>query len=370
MEFDVAGFVERAVGEIRECCRGARCVLAAVSGGVDSVTSALLARLALGDVVRAVFMDTGFMRLGEGERVRRLLAGLLDVEVVVRSGRFYESVMGLEDAERKRVAFRDAFYRVLGELVSYYGCDYLVQGTIKADVVETIGGVKTQHNVLTEELQRAYGVRVVEPLRELYKREVREVARYLGVPAEVVDKQPFPGPGLLIRTVGRFTLEKLEVVRRATEVVESMLEGLGASQYFAAAWELELGDEEVVCLEPGRCVRLQRFRVLATGVRGGRRVYRPVALLRDYPQLSPGELSELVERAGISRFVIPVAERGRGRYFVSVRAVRTEDYLTADVVTPPREMLEEVGRRLLEIEGVGAVGFDVTSKPPATIEYE
>ena len=368
--FDVAEFVERAVGEIRELCGGARCVLAAVSGGVDSVTSAVIARLALGDVVRAVFIDTGFMRLGEGERVRRLLAGLLDVEVVDRSWRFYDSILGLEGAEQKRVAFRDTFYRVLGELIKQYGCDYLVQGTIKADVVETVGGVKTQHNVLTEELQRSYGVRVVEPLRELYKREVREVARYLGIPNEIAGKQPFPGPGLLVRTVGRFTLEKLDVVRRATEVVESALKDLGASQYFAAAWELELGDEEVVCLEPGRCARFQKFKVLATGVKEGRRVYKPVAILRDYPQLSPGELAELVERVGVSRFVVPVAEGGRGGYFVSVRAVKTEDYLTADVVTPPRELLEEVGRRLLEVEGVGAVGFDVTPKPPATIEYE
>jgi len=368
--FDVVGFVERAVKEVRELCRGARCVLAAVSGGVDSVTSAVLARLALGDVVRAVFIDTGFMRLGEGERVRKLLAGLLDVEVVDRSRRFYESILELEDAERKRVAFRDTFYRVLGELVSYYGCDYLVQGTIKADVVETVGGVKTQHNVLTEELQRSYGVKVVEPLRELYKREVREVAKYLGIPSEIVNKQPFPGPGLLVRTVGRFTLEKLDVVRRATEVAESLLKSLGASQYFAAAWELELGDEEVVCLQPERCAKFQPFKVLATGVKEGRRVYKPVALLRDYSQLSPGELAELVEKAGISRFVIPVAEGSGGRYFISVRAVKTEDYLTADVVTPPRELLEEVGRRLLEIEGVGAVGFDITPKPPATIEYE
>jgi GMP synthase (glutamine-hydrolysing) len=367
---DVARFVENAIKEIRDSCGGAGCVLAAVSGGVDSVTSAVLAKKALGDVVRTVFIDTGFMRVREGEKVRRLLAGLLDVELVDRSQQFYSSLLGLEDAEQKRLVFRDTFYKVLGELVSSYGCDYLVQGTIKADVVETVGGVKTQHNVLSEELQRNYGVKVVEPLRELYKNEVREVARYLGIPNEIVARQPFPGPGLLVRTVGRFTLEKLEVVRRATEVVEALLRDVGASQYFAAAWELELGAEREVCLQHRRCVRVQLLRVLATGVRDGRRVYRPVALLRESPDLSPSELAELADRAGVSRFTLLVSEGGSGRYFVSVRAVRTEDFMTADVVLPPRGLLEEVARRLLEIEGVAAVGFDITPKPPATIEYE
>jgi len=367
---DVARFVESTLKELRESYGRARSVLAAVSGGVDSVTSAVLARMALGDIVRVVFIDTGFMRAGEGERVKKLLTGLLDVELVDRSQRFYSSLLGLEDAEQKRLVFRDVFYRVLGELVSSYGCDYLVQGTIKADIVETVGKVKTQHNVLTEELQKTYGVKVIEPLRDLYKNEVREVARYLGIPKEIVERQPFPGPGLLVRTVGRFTLDKLEVVRRATEVVESLLEGVGASQYFAAAWELELGTEREVCLRPGRCVRARFFKVPATGVMEGRRVYKPVALLREYPELSAEELTEMVNKVNASRFVLLLSEGGRGKYFVSVRAVRTEDFITAEVVYPPKNLLEEIARKLLEIEGVAAVGFDITPKPPATIEYE
>lgn len=367
---DVAMFVESTLKELRKNYGGARSILAAVSGGVDSVTSAVLARMALGDVVKAVFIDTGFMRIGEGERVKKLLAGLLDVELVNRSQRFYSSLLGLEDAEQKRLIFRDVFYKVLGELVDFYGCDYLVQGTIKADVVETVGKIKTQHNVLSEELQKTYGVKVIEPLRELYKNEVREVAKYLGIPREIVERQPFPGPGLLVRTVGKFTLDKLEVVRKATEVVESLLEGVGASQYFAAAWELELGTEREVCLRPGRCIKIRLFKTPATGVVEGKRIYKPIALLREYPDLSMGELAELVNKADASRFVLLLSEGGGGRYFVSVRAVRTENFMTAEVVHPPKNLLEELASRLLQIEGVAAVGFDITPKPPATIEYE
>lgn len=368
--FDPGKYVGKTVDEIRRTYGGARRVLAAVSGGVDSVTSAVLVRRALGDVVRAVFIDTGFMRTGEGRVVRDSLRGIIDVEEVDRSGRFYANLLNLGDAEQKRVVFRETFYRVLAELVEEYGCDYLVQGTIKADVVETVGGIKTQHNVLSDELQKTYGVRVIEPLRDLYKHEVREVARYLGIPDAIAGRQPFPGPGLLVRTVGAFTLEKLDVVRRATDLVEGLLADVGASQYFAAAWEYDLGSPERVCARSGRCVEFARFGTMATGVRGGRRVYSPVGLLRGRPDLDRGDLQEMVESAGVSRFVVLLKERDRGRYFVSVRAVATADFMTADVVVPPDDVLMELASRILEIEGVRAVGFDITPKPPATIEYE
>ncbi|MCS7099671.1 MAG: GMP synthase, partial [Sulfolobales archaeon] len=324
--FDPARFVEEKVEELRRDYGGARRVLAAISGGVDSVTSAVIVRRALGEVVRAVYVDTGFMRLGEGSVVRESLRGLIDVDLVDRSERFYGAILGLEDAEKKRVAFRDVFYGVLAELIGEYGCDYLVQGTIKADVVETVGGVKTQHNVLSEELQREYGVRVIEPLRELYKHEVREVARYLGIPESIARRQPFPGPGLLVRTVGRFTLEKLGVVQKATKIVEDLLGDVGASQYFAAAWEYEVGEESSLCLSSGRCPSFRKFRTLGTGVRDGRRVYAPIALINQLVDLSESEASEFTERAGVSRAVALLAERSSGRYFVSIRSVGTRDF--------------------------------------------
>ncbi|MEM0352701.1 MAG: GMP synthase [Sulfolobales archaeon] len=368
--FDPVKFVERSVVELRRTYGSAKKVLAAVSGGVDSVTSAVLVRKALGSVVKAVYIDTGFMRLNEGHFVRDSLKELIDVEVIDRSSRFYDNLLGLEDAEHKRVVFRDTFYAVLSELVSEYGCDHLVQGTIKADIVETVGGVKTQHNVLSEELQVKYGVKVIEPLKDLYKHEVREVARYLGIPETIVNRQPFPGPGLLVRTVGRFTLEKLDVVRRATDKVEKFLRDAGASQYFAAAWDFDLGPLERLCLSSGKCVEFSKFKTLATGVKEGKRVYAAIGLLSEDLELRENELLELVDKSGVSRFVLLLNESSSGRYFVSIRAVSTLDYMTASVVKPPEKTLRELASTILEIEGVKAVGFDITPKPPATIEYE
>lgn len=368
--FDPAKYVSNILSELRRECGESKSILAIVSGGVDSVTSAILVKMALGDVVRATYIDTGFMRTGEGEKVRESLKNVLDVAIVDRSRVFYSALLGLEDAEQKRLVFRDTFYRVVSDLVRDYGSDYVVQGTIKADIVETVGGVKTQHNVLSEELQKKYGVRVIEPLRDLYKNEVIEVARYLGIPTNVIRRQPFPGPGLLVRTVGRFTLEKLSIVRRATEIVEESLASTDLSQYFAAVWENELGGSEKVCVEQGTCLEYRIFKILATGVRNGRRIYAPVALLEDYPDISKSELLKLSEKLGVSRFVVLINEKIQGGYFVSVRAVKTSDFITADVVRPSDEVLHRLSSKILSIDGVGAVGFDITPKPPATIEYE
>ncbi|MCX8185346.1 MAG: GMP synthase [Sulfolobales archaeon] len=368
--FDPARFVEEEVEKLRKAHGRAERVLAAISGGVDSVTSAVLVRRALGGVVRAIYINTGFMRLGEERIVADSLKGLIDVDIVDRSERFYRAILGLGDAEEKRIAFRDVFYRVLAELIREYRCDYLVQGTIKADIVETVGGVKTQHNVLSEELQRSYGVKVIEPLKELYKHEVREVAKYLGIPDSIAKRQPFPGPGLLVRTVGMFTLEKLGVVQKATKVVEDLLSNAGASQYFAAVWEYEVGGLNTLCLSSGRCLEFYKFKTLGTGVRDGKRIYAPVALVKQSVDLSESEISEFTERAGVSRLVALLTERSSGKYFVSVRAIGTLDFITAKVVVPSPDILSRVGSQILEIDKVKAVGFDITPKPPATIEYE
>ncbi|MEM4790220.1 MAG: hypothetical protein QXP54_02265, partial [Thermofilum sp.] len=234
-----------------------------------------------------------------------------DVELVNARREFLEAVKGLKDAEEKRKAFRHTFYSVLGRVARELGARYLVQGTIKADIVETVGGVKTQHNVLVQLGldPRTYGFEVVEPLRELFKPQVREVARFLGLPREISEKMPFPGPGLLVRVVGEVTEEKLEVARLATRVVEEELSGLGAFQVFAAV----LSDR-------------------ATGLVGGERRYG---------------------------------------YVVAVRAVRSEDALTAEPLEVPFELLRKVAERITrEVPGVVRVLYEITGKPPATIEYE
>jgi GMP synthase (glutamine-hydrolysing) len=311
MGFDPREFVERAVEEIRRTVGDARAV-AACSGGVDSTVAAVLARRALGDRLVAVYINDGFRREGEPEWAVSMLQRLgLNVLLVDARREFLEAVRGLRDAEEKRKAFRHTFYSVLGRVAREVGARYLVQGTIAADVVETVRGVKTQHNVLVQLGldPRTYGFEVVEPLRELYKPQVRELARFLGLPPEISERMPFPGPGLLVRVVGEVTEEKLEIVRKATRIVEEEFAGLGAFQAFAAVLE-------------GR----------ATGTVGGERRYG---------------------------------------YMVAVRAVRSEDALTAEPLEAPFELLRRVAERITrEVPGVVRVLYEVTGKPPATIEYE
>lgn len=354
------------------------CALAAVSGGVDSVTSAVVARLALGDRLRAVVMDTGFLRENEARDVVESLSGILNLELVDVSSRFYSRMLGLSDAEEKRLTFRGVFYETLSDIARSRGCGWLVQGTIAPDWIETMGGIKTQHNVLEQvgvDTARVYGFRLIEPLRELYKDQVRAIARHLGIPGSVVNRQPFPGPGLSIRAVGRLTLEKLGLVRWATRIVEDALGSLGLSQWFAAAWE----DETIQAPELGNLVKglgrldIELFRVRGTGVKGDSRAYGPIALVRGdldgwdgvyelyHPLTSDGEVTHVVYE---------LARRGRGRYFVAIRAVLTDDFMTADVPRLSKDTLVEISRRLLENDLVSAVGFDVTPKPPATIEFE
>lgn len=311
MSFDPRSFVEKAVAEIRRVV-GDSAAIAACSGGVDSTVAAALAKMALGGRLKAVYINDGFRRLGEPEQTVKMLESLgFDVVLIDARREFLEAVRGLSDAEEKRKAFRHTFYSVLGRVARELGTRYLVQGTIKADIVETVGGVKTQHNVLVQLGldPRAYGFEVVEPLRELYKPQVREVARFLSLPREISEKMPFPGPGLLVRVVGEVTEERLEVARLAHKVVEEELSGLGAFQVFAAVLS-------------GR----------ATGLVGGERRYG---------------------------------------YVVAVRAVRSEDALTAEPLEIPFELLRKVAERITrEVPGVVRVLYEVTGKPPATIEYE
>ncbi len=353
------------------------CAVAAVSGGVDSVTSALLAYRVLGNVVKPVIIDTGFMRLNEVEGVVGSLRGLMPLEAFDASSEFYRALMGISDAEAKRVAFRETFYTVLSRIVKSKGCSWLIQGTIAPDWIETRGGIKTQHNVLVQigiDPLSKYGIRVIEPLRELYKDEVRAIARLLGVPGEIINRQPFPGPGLSIRAVGRLTPEKLKVVREATHVVEDGLKDLGLSQWFAASWEDEFEYDEDLTRRVRGLGNLEAylFKVRATGVKGDLRAYGPVALVRGQAAgwETIYELYRVFLDTPVTHVIYEVKSGVRGRFFTAIRAVVTEDFMTADVARLSRDLLVKVSGEVLNIDGVSAVGLDISPKPPATIEVE
>lgn len=304
-------FIRRAVEEIRERV-GEGGVVAACSGGVDSTTSAFLTHLAVENKLLAVFIDDGLRREGEPEFVVELLRKLGWRRKYVHAKKmFFEGLRNKTDAEEKRKAFRETFYRKLGEIVSDEGAKFLVQGTIAADIAETVGGIKTQHNVLSQIGidPKQYGFELIEPLRYLYKPQVRLVATELGLPREVSDRMPFPGPALAIRVLGEVTPEKVEVVRKATKIVEEEATNLEAFQAFAVLLSNK-----------------------TTGVKNGKRIY--------------GDM-------------------------ITIRVVWSKDAITASVVQVPYDTLFKISQRITsEISSVVRCLFDLTNKPPATIEFE
>jgi GMP synthase (glutamine-hydrolysing) len=313
MRFDAKEYIESKLSDIRKVLRPEESdkVLAACSGGVDSTVSAVLVARALGRPIRAVYIDDGLRRKGEPERVLSVLNELgLSAFIYDAKKDVLEALKGKIDAEEKRKAFRDAFYTVLGRIIREIGAEYLVQGTIAADIVETVGGIKTQHNVL-EELGIAdkYGFKLIEPIKDLYKPQVRILARELGLPAEICDRKPFPGPGLAIRIVGEVTWEKLELLRRVTEIVEEETSDIESFQSFAVLLDMK-----------------------ATGIRDGKRVYG---------------------------------------YIVALRIVSSEDAMRAKFVEVPHGRLRRISTRIVsEVPEVSRVLYDITDKPPATIEFE
>ena len=235
MTFNAEQFMEAKTRELKNQA-GDGSAICATSGGVDSMVCAALGNRALGKRVVAVFIDDGLMRGGEPEQVTNDLKklGIENRRVDVKD-EFFSALKGLEDPEEKRKAFRDTFYKVLGRTVKESGANFLIQGTIAADVVETKGGIKTQHNVL-EQIgidPGSYGLVILEPLKEIYKPEVREVAKALGLPESVYARMPFPGPGLATRVLGEVTPERVETVRKATKIVEDEVKNLRPFQAFA-----------------------------------------------------------------------------------------------------------------------------------------
>jgi GMP synthase (glutamine-hydrolysing) len=303
---DAEAFIPEAVSEIEAEIGDANAVIA-LSGGVDSSTSAALAYEAIGDRLTPVYVDTGLMRKGETEEIRETFGYMEGLRIVEAQDRFLDALAGLTDPEAKRHAVGEQFIREFETVAREVDADYLVQGTIYPDRIESEGTIKSHHNVGgLPEVVDFDGI--VEPVRDLYKDEVREVARDLGLESMVSERMPFPGPGLAVRIVGEVSEEKLEVVREATAVVEDELAAYEPWQAFAAV----LGK--------------------ATGVKGDNRVHG---------------------------------------WVVAVRSVESRDGMTARAQELDWETLQRIQSRVTgTLPNVSRVVYDVTHKPPATIEYE
>jgi len=240
-ELDPQRFIAEQIAAIRSAV-GEGTAINALSGGVDSSVVTLLGHRAIGPRLRTVLIDNGLMRAGELDRTARIFADLgVTVEIVDAQQAFFAALKGVTDPEAKREAITQTFYRdVFGRLVRQSGARVLLQGTILTDIDETVAGIKRQHNVFAQlgiDPQAAFGYAILEPLVQLRKDGVRKVGEALGLPAEVFERMPFPGPALAARIIGEVTPERVATVRRATAVVERDLAGCGAFQYLAILHE-------------------------------------------------------------------------------------------------------------------------------------
>lgn len=240
-ELDVVNFITEKVKHIRETV-GEGVAINALSGGVDSSTVTLLGHQALGNRLKTVFIENGLMREGEAEQVTGMFRKLgVTVDIVDARDDFFAALTGISDPEEKREAITQTFYRdVFGRIVKESGARYLLQGTILTDIDETIAGIKRQHNVFEQlgiDPLDAFGYRIIEPLVELRKDGVRAVGKALGLPSEMFDRIPFPGPALAARVIGALTPERIDTVRKATVIVERMLGNTDAFQYLAILHE-------------------------------------------------------------------------------------------------------------------------------------
>ena len=234
-------FIAEKVADIRAAV-GTGTAINALSGGVDSSAVTMLGHRALGDRLKTVFIENGLMRAGEPERVVSLFRKLgVTVEVVDARDDFFRALTGITDPEEKREAITQTFYRkVFGRIVKKSKARFLLQGTILTDIDETVAGVKRQHNVFAQlgiDPQKAFGYQILEPLVQLRKDGVRKVGKALGLPSELFERIPFPGPALSARVIGEATRERIATVRQATAIVEKLLKGTKAFQYLAILHE-------------------------------------------------------------------------------------------------------------------------------------
>jgi GMP synthase (glutamine-hydrolysing) len=289
-----------------------------LSGGIDSSVATALAAKALNEKLTAVYVDHGFMREGETEAIRETFSKFkINFIVADAQDRFIKKLEGITEPERKRKVIGEEFIRVFEEYAIKSGAQYLIQGTIYPDRIESgfrknSDVIKSHHNVagLPEKIEFK---KILEPLRDLYKDEVRKVAKMLGLPNELVNRQPFPGPGLAVRIIGPLTEEKVRVVKHSDKIVRDEIEAAGLAetlwQYFAVVTDTK-----------------------ATGVKGDARAYG---------------------------------------YVVAVRVMESREAMTASFAKLPYEVLEKISTRITnEVPEVTHVVYDITHKPPATIEWE
>ncbi|HEY0141697.1 MAG TPA: glutamine-hydrolyzing GMP synthase [Thermoanaerobaculia bacterium] len=317
--WDIGDFRKRKVEEIRKAV-GDRHVIAAVSGGVDSSVAALLVAEAIGSQLTAIFVDNGVLRKNEAMQVvSRLSEGLgMHIVAVDAKQRFYDKLAGIDDPEIKRKRIGNEFIAIFEEEAKRIpGVEFLVQGTLYPDVIESVSikgpsaVIKTHHNV--GGLPEKMGLKLIEPVRELFKDEVRQLGIELGLEPEFVWRHPFPGPGLAVRILGEVNAARVEVLQNADEIFIEEIRKAGLYR--------EIGQAFAVLL-PVRTV----------GVMGDERTYENV---------------------------------------LALRAVETTDFMTADWYRMPHELLDRVSRRIVnEVRGVNRVVYDVSSKPPSTIEWE
>lgn len=304
-------FIEEKICEISSIV-GKGTAINALSGGVDSSTVTILAYRALGGRLKTYFIDSGLMRDSEPQRVVSLFKKMgVPVGLIDAQKEFFNALKGITDPEKKREAITQTFYKdVFGKLVEKSSAKYLLHGTNLTDVEETVTGIKRQHNILEQlgiDTQERYGYKVIEPLVQLRKSAVRKVAKALGLPEEIYNRPPFPGPALSARVIGEVTPERVEVVRKATKIVEEELSNTGAFQYLAI---------------------LHNDRV--TGVRYGKRDF------------------------GLQ---------------IEVRCWESKDAVVASPSRLPYEVLEKLADRITqEVPGVVSVTYNITKKPPSTIE--
>lgn len=313
--FNPKKFVNQAIKELKQI-KGKTII--ATSGGVDSTVSVVIGNKAIGKNLTAVFVDTGYLRKNEPQEVVKMLRGLgLNLKFVDASKEFYAALKGVINPEKKRKIIGEKFIRVFENVAKEEKAEYLIQGTIAPDWIESGGGIrdtiKSHHNVggLPKEMK----LKIIEPLKDLYKDEVRKVAKYLKIP--IAEKQPFPGPGLAIRIIGEATEENTEIVRTACFIVEEEIEKASKEGKMQKPWQY------FAVLLPLRTV----------GVHGDLRAYG---------------------------------------YTIGVRAIQSVDGMSGSYSKIPNEVLEKISLRITNTlkNKVNRVVYDITNKPPATIEWE
>jgi GMP synthase (glutamine-hydrolysing) len=299
-------FISQSIMEIKTAAGNDKVVMA-LSGGVDSSVCAVLAARAIGDNLMPIYIDTGLMRKGETERIRTIFSNI-HLQIVDAEEEFFAALKGITEPEAKRKAIGEQFIRVFEREARKQGARCLLQGTIYPDRIESEGGIKSHHNVGGMPLDMEF-TKVIEPIRDLYKDEVREVAGALGMPKEIQHRMPFPGPGLAVRVLGEVTREKVAVIREANAIVE---------------------DELIEKYRPWQC--FAALLGLGTGVKGDNRIHG---------------------------------------WIIAIRAVNSRDGMTADPLDIPFDHLVRIGSRITaDIPSVARVVYDISAKPPATIEYE